>query len=733
MIEEGNAADALPMLDAAVTETRKEGDPGNLAIILECRGYGLFQVGRYEEAIADQRGAVDAAVKSSDGSSEAWRRQLLGAQLSMLGDLSGASREIATAVKLHSARKGGFGRCRALGILGALHEKAGDLALARQELEGALRCSTETGQEVDRANNLVDLAKLALKAGPSGATEALERLREASRTNREQKNPAGLTESELFAVHAHLLAGRPAEARRVLDTLATLGRSKRSVHNEWRYQYLRARLALAEGKRGAAIAACERAVAEVEAIRSSVRPPPWRAAVLDERIEPYRELVRLHLDEGSVERAYHVARLAKAREFALKLLPPSFQDEAGIGGGASSVAAGGAASRASARETPAGAMKASLSWRSERTMSSLTRLRALLRPREALLDLFVLNDRVVAFVVRRGSIKARRLSVDATVMRELAEAARYPGRPVPADAPVTEAWRGAMARIAGALFGAPLVQDLADAETILVVPNLWLHSVPFSALPIEDKPLLERRVVVLLPSADTLFSRLPSRRGATAAVAGAGGGLLALGDPEIEGRGSRLPGAASEIRRAASLVSGPSWTGTGSHASEAIYRDRAPRSRFIHLAAHGRVDRLVPSQSRIELAGGKGADGRLTAQEIAALPLSASLVTLSGCGTGEETGLAHGDAPGDEREGLPRAFLAAGAGTVVASLWEIDDSVAAEVFPQLYRSLGRESDPAAALAVVQRAMRDGALKLPDGRPLDHPFYWAGIVAYGAGR
>jgi hypothetical protein len=446
---------------------------------------------------------------------------------------------------------------------------------------------------------------------------------------------------------------------------------------------------------------------------------------MDDRIEPYRELVRLYLDDGTLEKAYRVARLAKAREFALKLLPPSLEGDEGTPGG------GAAGSVAQARAAGWGT-SSFRSW-SDGGTAPLARLRELLLPREVLLDLFVLNDRVVAFVVRRESMKARTLPMDAATLREFAETARYPGRPVPADAPVTEAWRAAMGRIAGALFGAPLAQDLADAESILIVPNLWLHSVPFAALPFEGRPLVERHVVGVLPSADTLLSRLPRRAPREGRGKDQREEMLALGDPEIAGRGSRLPGAASEARRAASLFPGASWAGTGLDASEAVYRDRAPRSRFIHLAAHGRVDRLVPSRSRIELAGGKGMDGELTADEIAAVPLIASLVTLSGCGTADEAGLAHEDAPGDEREGLPRAFLAAGAGTVVASLWEIDDAAAAEVFPRIYGSLRRESDPAAALAAVQRAMRNGTLTLPDGRSLDHPFYWAGIVAYGAGR
>jgi CHAT domain-containing protein/tetratricopeptide (TPR) repeat protein len=756
LIEEGNASAAMPILDEAVAEAREAGDPGVLAFVLECRAYGLFSEGRYEEAVAEQRGAVEAAVQSSDGSSQAWRRQILAYHLALMGDFAGASRELETAVRLHAERKSGLGRCRAIGLLGAVHEKAGDHVLARQELEEAVRCAADAGEEADRANSLVDLARLDLKAGPSGGPEALARAQEAARINRDLKATPAYTECQLLVARAHLLASNPENARKVLDELAGLGRAKRGLYNEWSYQYLRARVAIAQGNHPAAILACERAVAEAEAIRSHVRPPPWRAALLEERIEPYRELVRLYLDDGSIEKAYRVARLAKAREFALKLLPPSLDGDERVAGGP----AGGTPSGSAA---PA-AMKATMSSRPERTGAPLAELRALLHPREALLDYFVLNDRVVAFVVRKDSVKARRLPLDGAALRTLAETARFPGRPVPEDAPVTETWRGAMARLGEALLGPPIAADLAETDTLLIVPNLWLHSVPMAALPFEGRPLLERRVVAILPSADALLSRQLRRSGNgvggnTEGQAGSGAertgarrtgveaALLGLGDPEIEGRGSRLPGAAAEVRRVAALVAGPSWIGTGPDASEAAYRERAPRSRLIHLAAHGRIDSLVPSRSRIELAGGQKADGRLTAGEIAALPLCATLVTLSGCGTGEESGLARGDAPGDEREGLPRAFLAAGARTVVASLWEMDDAVASEVFPQIYRSLGargdggtmngpgrttNSDDPTAALAAVQRSMLSGALKLPDGRALDHPFYWAGIVAYGAG-
>ncbi len=699
LVEEGNAEAAIPILDAEVSSVRASGGLGLLSIILECRASALFDLGRYDDAMVDLRAAVEAATQSSDLSLLAWRRYYLGANLALLGDFPEALAELESASSLLGKTKSELGRCRVLRSLGFVRERSGDREEARKALEEALRCSTETGQAVDRATSLIDLANLDLRVGAAGAEAAVSRLEVAATLYHEQRNPAGWTECELLAAHAHLLSGNLPAARGLLDRLAPLGPTKRGASNEWRYQFLSARLSALEGDRAGAIRRCERAVAEVERARSGVRRPPWRAAILDDRIEPYRELVRLYLDNGEVENAYRVARLGKARDFAQKLVPPSFEDDAGTRGG---------------EPIPP--------WSLPVVPSS--QLRAVLRDREVLVDYFVLNDRVVAFVARRDGLKARRLTAPPAVVREIADLARYPGRPDPADAPVTAAWRQAMTRLGAALLD-PLATDLANADEVLVVANEWLHSVPFPALRFDGRPMIEGRNVSLLPAAEALFSR---RRAGSSAR-----GMVALGDPDIGGRGTRLPGAAAEVLRVAALVPGAAWTRTGAEATETAYRARAPSSEWIHLAAHGRTDRLTPSRSRIELASDGGTDGGLTAEEIAARPIAARLVVLSGCDTGADVGLTGGDAPGDEREGLVRAFLKAGASSVVASLWEMDDATSADVLPELYRKLSPDLRPAAALGRLQRAMLRGEVRGADGRALDHPFYWAGLTVYGAGR
>jgi CHAT domain-containing protein len=168
----------------------------------------------------------------------------------------------------------------------------------------------------------------------------------------------------------------------------------------------------------------------------------------------------------------------------------------------------------------------------------------------------------------------------------------------------------------------------------------------------------------------------------------------------------------------------------GAEATEALFRRRAPVADRIHVAAHGRVDRVAPARTHLILAPGEGQDGRLEAAEIAELRIEASLVVLSGCATAVETGLARGDAPADDLFGLPRAFLAAGAGHVVAGLWEMDDDAGRAIMPRLYRDLGLRDAPAAIAALQREIVSAG----PDDvlRGLDHPYYWAGIVVYGAG-
>ena len=110
-------------------------------------------------------------------------------------------------------------------------------------------------------------------------------------------------------------------------------------------------------------------------------------------------------------------------------------------------------------------------------------------------------------------------------------------------------------------------------------------------------------------------------------------------------------------------------------------------------------------------------DSLITASELAGLDLwGTQLVVLSACDTG------RGDIKlGQGVYGLRRALMVAGAETVVASLWKINDGTTSELMEAYYRDLlsgqGRTS-------ALRRAMQELRHKQP------HPHFWAPFIALG---
>ena len=93
-----------------------------------------------------------------------------------------------------------------------------------------------------------------------------------------------------------------------------------------------------------------------------------------------------------------------------------------------------------------------------------------------------------------------------------------------------------------------------------------------------------------------------------------------------------------------------------------------------------------------------------------------AIVVLSGCETG-----VHDLGSGDETVGLVRAFMVAGAARVVASLWPVDDVVAAVFMARFYASLRHGDAPATALRLAQTDVM---------REHPHPFFWAAFTLHG---
>ncbi|MEM6569683.1 MAG: CHAT domain-containing tetratricopeptide repeat protein [Planctomycetota bacterium] len=338
-------------------------------------------------------------------------------------------------------------------------------------------------------------------------------------------------------------------------------------------------------------------------------------------------------------------------------------------------------------------------------------------------------------------------------------------------APRVESIVGRADDLGGALFGALAGDGLLDGVEHLVVVAAGFEGVPFEALRVDGQWIGDRFTVSYAPSC-TIHTLLRER----ARSLSSSGAALVLGDPPF--RPSHVGAATDEetgktgaaLRSSSSLADldriprtrdealavaasfEDSTVLTGVDASEpALDRlaedDALARYSIVHFATHALVDDVVPRRSGIALSqvglpdpfeaamrGRRPDDGFLTVAEIASRwRLEANLVTLSGCRSALGRSIR-----GEGHVGLTTAFLQAGAQSVLASLWDVQDEPTMLFMRSFYRHWTAESriDGAtrerAKVEALRRARRDVREHEVDGvRPYAHPAFWAAFVLIGA--
>jgi len=232
---------------------------------------------------------------------------------------------------------------------------------------------------------------------------------------------------------------------------------------------------------------------------------------------------------------------------------------------------------------------------------------------------------------------------------------------------------------------------------------------------------------VYAPSA-TVYARLrASARGQKYAR-----DLFAVGNPDFSGLAREgtdslapLPFAQKEVDAIAIRVKPDRRSMlTGHAASEAAVKQelRTESPRVVHLATHGLVNATEPARSSVALASGDGEDGFFHTLEIISTPTTSDLVVMSACES------ARGRVSrGEGVVGLSRAFLGAGAESVVASLWSVSDESTAELMRVFYDRMFGKKEPAS------RALREARIALLDSEKFSHPFFWSPFVVTGTER
>jgi CHAT domain-containing protein len=330
----------------------------------------------------------------------------------------------------------------------------------------------------------------------------------------------------------------------------------------------------------------------------------------------------------------------------------------------------------------------------------------------------------------------------------------------------------ALARAVDGQVLAPIRALVGDATRLVISPDGELSLIPFEALVDDrDQYAIERYAINYVTSgSDLLRMQVPREaRSAPTIVAdplfgepASSGAAEPRNAPRLAASARRsvtaapdlstvyfapLPGTADEARAIKALFpEARVLNGRNATKSELLHLE-APR--ILHIATHGFFlddpgapaasavppgpTRAINATARVEnpllrsglaLTGAnltKGAtdEGILTALEASNLNLwGTKLVTLSACDTG--VGEVRN---GEGVYGLRRAFLLAGAETLVMSLWPVSDTVTRQMMSAYYAGLKERHGRGDAL-------RDAQLAMLARTNRQHPFYWASFIQAG---
>jgi tetratricopeptide (TPR) repeat protein len=262
--------------------------------------------------------------------------------------------------------------------------------------------------------------------------------------------------------------------------------------------------------------------------------------------------------------------------------------------------------------------------------------------------------------------------------------------------PMLSASLSHLEKLYGELIGP--IRPYLNARHLIIAPHSFLHNLPFHALRVGDRFLLDEFSISYAPSA-SVYSLCCTRESNFRNES------LVMGIPDAV-----APYIESEARFAASTLPNARLR-LGPDASGAALREYGPSSRFIHIATHGLFRRDNPMFSSIRLG-----DSDLSLFDLYQLPLSAELVTLSGCSTGLNVVVG-----GDELVGLMRGLLFAGAQGILVSLWDVHDRSTAQFMTAFYRNLQHEENKAEALRTAMLELRE---------QYAHPYYWAPFILVG---
>ena len=252
------------------------------------------------------------------------------------------------------------------------------------------------------------------------------------------------------------------------------------------------------------------------------------------------------------------------------------------------------------------------------------------------------------------------------------------------------------------IFIAPF-SHLIEGDELVIVPDGSSFLIPYSALVDQNSRYLSETLRIrLVPSLTSLrlLAECPEGRHSTS-------GALLVGNPWVETvriKGCKpfpqLPGAEEEVNMIGKILNVEPLT--GKNATKDRVLSALNSVSLVHIAAHGRTEtgEIILSPNFPDAKRPKERDFLLTMADVLGAKVHAKLVVLSCCSSG------RGKIKVEGVVGIARAFLGAGARSVIATLWAIDDEATLAFMRHFYEHLVAGQSASKSLHQAMKWMRE---------------------------
>jgi CHAT domain-containing protein len=288
----------------------------------------------------------------------------------------------------------------------------------------------------------------------------------------------------------------------------------------------------------------------------------------------------------------------------------------------------------------------------------------------------------------------------------------------------------------------PFVEYLDAYDSICIIPHGVLHYLPFHSLIIDEiKPsfLIDKYKIFYAPSLTILNSSYKSDHRKKTRLLAIGNSLgVDIKDLNAEKDFlDNLEYVKDEVTQVGELFNNSNKTILmDNEATETLVKNSINNFDMILFSTHGILLGKDPLKSCIFLSKDNENNGRLTISEIEEMNMETNLVILSACQTGrvntyEGIGSDENDYTakfphGDDLVGLQRAFMKAGASSVLSTLWNVNDKATKSLVVDFFKNYKSGNDKISALQAAELAIKSK-------KGWEHPYFWASFVLSGDWR